>query len=346
MSELTRLAGRAAALLRERAAEGVRETARAARERAAAAWARRPPAPRATAIAFCAAVALCGAAALVTQARVLGRLPAPLDWAAARALLERDARPGDAVALSPPWAERARELFPATVPVLAQRRYAGEDLVGVRRVFLVSLPAAPWAPWDAELDLAERAGRSEAPARLGALEVTRYDLAFPTIPLAFLPDRLAHAAVTLGGLPCAPIAPGRLRCGDGTLELSRTVREVAGVPRPCLSATSAAPVDAPVAIAFPPLRIGRTLHGHLGSAGDARSTPSPAPPRGATDRAWPVRVAALLDGEEVGAAELVPAGWTPFKIDMTRSAGQARSLTLVLTSPGRLALCLDAMVLQ
>jgi hypothetical protein len=333
MSELTRLAGRAAALLRERAAEGARETARAARERAAVAWARRPPAPRAAAIGLCALVALCGAAAIVSQARVAGRLPAPLDWAAARALVERDARPGDAVALAPAWAERARELLPAAVPVLAERRYAGEDLVGVRRVFLVSLADAPWAAWNAELDLAERAARSEAPARLGALEVTRYDLAFPTIPLSFLPDRLFQAAVTLGGVPCPAAAPGMLRCGDGAATVSRTVRDVGGVPRPCLSASSPAPLQAPVAIAFQPLRIGRTLRGHLGAAGDARG-------------AGPVRIAALLDEEEVGAVEVTPAGWTPFQIDMTRSAGQARSLTLVLTSPGRLALCLDAMVLQ
>jgi hypothetical protein len=333
MTDLTRLAGRAAALLKERASEGARETARAARDRAVAAWARRPPAPRAAALAFCAAVALCGALAVLAQARTLGRLPSPLDWAATRALLERDARPGDAVAVSPPWAERARELFPSSVPVLAQQRYAGEDLVGVRRVFLVSLPDAPWARWDAELDLAERAARAEVPARLGGLEVTRYDLAFPTIPLAFLPDRLGQAVVTLGGLPCVAEGAGRFRCGDGVAELSRAVREVAGVPRPCLSARSAAPLEAPVAVAFPPGRIGRTLHGHLGLAGEARG-------------AAPVRVAALLDGEEVGAAEVAGAGWVAFKIDMTRSAGQTRSLTLVLTSPGRLALCLDALVLQ
>jgi hypothetical protein len=32
-------------------------------------------------------------------------------------------------------------------------------------------------------------------------------------------------------------------------------------------------------------------------------------------------------------------------VDTTRSAGQSRALSLVLTSPGRLALCLDALVL-
>lgn len=331
MSELSRLAARAAAVVRERAAEGARETVRAARDRAAEAWARRPPAPRAAALAFTAAVALCGAFTIVAQARVVGRLPAPLDWAAARALVERDARAGDAVALAPAWAERAREVFPSSVPVLAQRRYAGEDLVGVRRVWLVALPDAPWSRYDAELDVVERAARSEAPARLGGLEVTRYDLAFPTVPLAFLPDRLGQAAVSLGGVPCAADA-GRFRCGEGAAQVAREVRDVDGVPRPCLSAESPAPLDTALELAFRPVRVGRTLHGHVGAAAGAGVAP--------------VRVAAVLDGEEVGAAEITPRGWTPFRIDMTRSAGQSRTLSLVLTSPGRLALCLDALVLQ
>lgn len=332
MSELTRLAGRAAALLRERAADGARETARATRDRAAAAWARRPPAARAAALALCAVVAASGAAGVVSQARVKGRLPTPLDWAAARALVERDARPGDAVALSPPWAERAREVFPSSVPVLALRRYAAEDLVGVRRVFLVALAESPWGRWDVELDLAERAARADPPVRLGGLEVTRHELAFPTIPLAFLPDRIGHAALTLGGVPCTADGPARLRCGD-VAGVARTVREVAGAPRPCVSFSSAAPVEAPVAIAFPPQRIGRMVHGHVGPTGEAAG-------------AGPVRIALLLDGDEVGAAEVTSGGWSTFRIDTTRSAGQTRALTLLVTSPGRLAVCLDALVMQ
>jgi hypothetical protein len=331
MSELSRLAGRAAALLRERAAEAARETVTGARERAAAAWARRPPAPRAAALLFAGVIALSGAWSVLAQARVAGRLPTPLDWAAARALVERDARPGDAVALSPPWAERAREVFPASVAVLAQRRYAGEDLVGVRRVWLVSVADLPFTRYDTELDLVERAARSETPAHLGGLEVTRYDLAFPTIPLAFLPDRLGQATVTLGGVPCEAGAAG-FGCGDGAAEVTRAVREVAGVPRPCLSVSSPAPLEAPVAITFPVQRIGRTLHGHVGAAAGAAGAP--------------LRVAALLDGEEIGATEVTGGGWSTFRIDMTRSAGQSRALSLVLTSPGRLALCLDALVLQ
>jgi hypothetical protein len=268
---------------------------------------------------------------VLAQARLPATLPSALDWAAARALLERDARPGDAVALSPPWAERAREVLPASVPVLAQRRYAGEDLVGVRRVWMLSLPDSPRFRWEVEVDLLERAARSEDPLRLGAFEVTRYDVAFPTLPLAFLPDRLGRAAVRLGDAPCLSDASGRFRC-DEFAEVERSVREVAGVPRPCLAAAAPAALDAPLVIEFPPGRVGRTLHGHAGVAGDG--------PRGA-----PVRIAVHLDGEEVGAAEIDTSSWAPFRIDMTRVAGQTVPLALVVTSPAPLALCLDAAVL-
>ncbi len=187
--------------------------------------------------------------------------------------------------------------------------------------------------------------------------MTRYDLADPTLPLAFLPDRLAHASVTLGGVPCRAETPGRFGCGEGDVELARTVRDVGGAPRPCLSISAAAPLDAPVAVTFPPMRVGRTLHGHVGlSEGASLPRSSPAGgaaarggradgPTGAAGPPAPVRLAVLLDGEEVGTAEMSGAGWALFRIDMTRSAGQTRAISLVLTTPGRLALCLDALVL-
>ncbi len=327
MMRLSGLRNRAAAAARERIAASLRDGLRAARARGAWLWARRPPAPRAAALAFAVATAAVSAWAILAQAALPRRLPAELDWAAARALLERDARPGDAVALSPPWAERAREVLPASVAVLAQARYAGEDLVGVRRVWLLSLADAPRFGWDAEVDLLERAARSEAPLRLGALTVTRHDLAFPTIPLAFLPDRLAHAAVSLGGAPCPPDAAGRFRCGEGSVEIERSVREVGGVPRPCLAAAAPVRLGAPLVVEFPATRIGRALHVHAGAAGAS------------------VGIAIQLDGEEVGATEISPAAWTPFRVDTTRLAGQTRPIALVLTSAGPLALCLDAVVL-
>lgn len=332
MIDPSRLRERAVAEVRERAASSRRALARACRSAASAAWSRRPPPSRAAAIALCAAMAAVSAWAILAQATLPGRLPAPLDWAAARTVVERDLRPGDAVALSPPWAERAREVLPAGVPVLAQRRHAGEDLVGVRRVWLLSLPAAPRFTWDAEVELVQRAVRADPPQRLGALEVSRHELAFPTLPLAFLPDRLAGADVRLGDAPCRRDASGAFRCGERAAAVERAVREVGEVPRPCLVATAPAPLGAPLRIEFPPARIGRTLHGHAGPVGPGRAA---------------LRIAVELEGEAVGAAEVEAAAYTGFQVDMSRHAGQTRALSLVLTSEDALGtLCLDPIILQ
>jgi hypothetical protein len=331
MSELSRLAGRAAALLRERSVAAGRDSLHSVGAGLAWAWARRPPGPRLAAIAFAGAIAVAGAWSVLAQARLASRLPTPLDWAAARALLERDARPGDAAALAPGWAERAREVLPASVPLVPQGRLAAEELAGVRRVWLVSLPLAPGFRWDAEADLSDRASRVDPPARVGALEIARFDLASPTLPIAFLPDRLTRGGATLGTTDCDAAGPGRFRCGTAA-QVERTVRDVGGTARPCLSIASAGPLEMPLVVTFPPSRIGRTIDGHAGAArpgGDAA----------------PVRVAVLLDGEEIGSAELSGGGWAPFRIDTSRSAGQVRAVGLVVTSPAPLSLCLEAMVL-
>jgi hypothetical protein len=322
---------RVVARLLRREVEHVRTTVRGWLSVVAWAWRHRPPGPRLAAIAFVCGAALAGAIGVVAQARLPGRLPSPRDWEAVRALVARDARPGDAVVLSPPWAERARELLPSTAPVLARTRWTGEDLLGVKRVWLLSIPRAPGFSWDPELDLLERASR-EAPAdAVGAFEVTLLDLAYPTLPLAFLPDRLAGALLTLGGAPCAEDGAGGHRC-DAALpaHVRREVRELAGAPRPCLAV--ALPGGAPLALGFSPVRVGRVVRGHAGALGGGTLAP--------------LRIAVVLDGEEAGAAELSGEGFLPFQIDTTRFAGQPREVSLVLTTPAASAeLCLDAVTL-
>jgi hypothetical protein len=310
--------------------EALREAFRGARRRLRRAWANRPSARRAAAIAFVAAALASGALALAAQLSLPGRLPTHRDWAAVVALVERDARPGDALVLSPPWAERARERLPASIPVLAHARYDAEDLVGVRRVWVLSLDRAPGFSWQPELDVVQRGSRTQAPERVGAFEVTRYDLASPTLPLAFLPDRLQRAEVFRGGVPCPPDDRGAFRCGGARVE--REVREIAGAPRPCLVVGLEA--GAPVSIVFPGVRVGRVLHGHVGALGPA----------------VPVRISVVVNGDEAGAAEVTAAGFAEFRVDTTRLAGEARHLTLVLTTPGAgdasvSELCLDAMTL-
>ena len=296
-----------------------------------------PPGRRHWAALFAAGVVALGIHGWWFYTSLPGRLPSSLDWRAAMVMLGRDARPGDAVALEPWWAERAREVLPASLPVMAFPRMADEDLVGVRRVWLLALPSAPGHRFELEGDLAARAVAIDGPQRLGRLELTRYDLRSPLLPLAFLPDRLATATVSVGGRPCARDARGAFRCpGPPFVVVAREVREVNYLPRPCLYAHPAP--GAPLTIEFPGVPLGRALRGHTGIAGEATLVGEA-----------PVRLTVLVEGKEVGWAEEPPAqpGWHAFQIDTGRFAGRSGTVTLVVTAADvadRL-FCFDAYVL-
>jgi hypothetical protein len=278
----------------------------AARQALASAWAARPSPPRAGAILLALALSAASLASLLAQAALPARLPSPLDWHAAAALLARDARPGDALLLAPAWLERAREVAPQGVPVLAATRLEAERLPGVTRAWLLSAGDAPRAGWEAETALARRAARSD-PQQLGALEVIRFDLSSPVLPLASLADR--------------PPPPSRA-----------ALREAGGLPRRCLLLT---PVPgATLALPFPATPLGRTLAGH------AALLPGPGD---ATVRLAFQVDGVELGAVEVRARD----GWLPFELDTSRSAFGARDLTLVATVAGPAArpVCLEALAL-
>jgi hypothetical protein len=290
------------------------------------AWRRRPGANRLAASLLALALLLLGAAGLAFQLALPRLLPSALDWEAAAALLARDARPGDAVAVAPAWAERARVVVPPSMPVLAQRRMAGAELDGVRRVWLLSLPRAPGFSWQAELDLVALASSAEPPQAVGRLEVTRYELAHPVLPLARLGPRLAEAAVRAGGRLCTPAGAG-FRCAAGA-SVEGAVLEVDGLPRACLLARADGG-PAQVSIAFPPLPLGRELRGSAGLLPGGGDAP-------------PISIAVRVGGEQAGAAELAGAGWSSFRIETGRWAGQRLPITLELNVREGRALCLQA----
>jgi hypothetical protein len=285
---------------------------------------------------FLLAAAAAGAVSLLAQAGLAGRLPSGLDWRAAAAVLDRDSRPGDVVVVAPAWAERARGELPARVPVFSLPRYAQEPLLGVRRVWLVSLSEAPLGGGPIAHDVAARAAVSGDSQRLGALTVTRYDLAEPSRALAFLPDRLASAEVKSGEAPCARSGPTTLSCpGEGAQRIAREVREVAGAPRTCISAPPGSAQTGPVSFAFPSTPMGLLLRGGAGVVG---RLPSPS-------RA-PIRFAVQVDGEEVAAVEL-PAGaptWKPFETRTGAMSGESHLVTVVLSTaePAGRTVCFDA----
>src|SRR3954469_2699552 len=92
--------------------------------------------------AFAALLAI-GAGSLLFDLTLPFRLPSDSDWAEASGALRAGARPGDAVQIWPPWAERAR-LFVDAPPVAVEEDLERADFVGVQRLWVLSLPRAPW----------------------------------------------------------------------------------------------------------------------------------------------------------------------------------------------------------
>ena len=288
----------------------------------------RPARGAAWAALFALAVAAAGIHGIWFQATLPVRLPSPTDWKAAAAVIARDARPGDAVALAPAWAERAREILPEAVParpeiplpVLAFPSYADtdEDLAGIRRVWLLSLPGAPGGPGRAATQLAARAGTVEGPLRLGRLELTRYDLRAPVLPLWSLADRLAAASIQ-----------------PGDAVVSRETREVGFLPRTCLLARFPGPRASPAVVRLPSVPLGTALRGHVGLAGDL--------PDGR------VTVRLKIDGAEAGRADASggsPA-WVPFVVDTARLTPTGHDVELEIFPSGPLprGVCVELVAL-
>jgi hypothetical protein len=285
-----------------------------------------PPQPVAWAGLLALAVAVAGVHGLWFLGTLPGRLPSPTDWKAVAALLAREARPGDAVALSPAWAERAREVLPdripsrpdLTLPVLALPSYTerDEDLSGVKRVWLVSLPGAPGASPRISRQLEARSEATEGPLLLGRLGLTRYDLRSPILPLHSFPDRLASASIQPAGT-----------------RVTRETREVDLLPRTCIVVSFPGPRPDPASLTFRAVTVGRALRGHLGLVGDV-SAGAPA-----------VSLRVTVDGVEVGRTEATAArpGWSAFQIDTGRIAGASRDVTLEVVPSGPLprGVCID-----
>jgi len=129
--------------------------------------------------AFWALIAV-GAGSLLFDLTLPLRLPSDADWAEAAGALRASARPGDAVQIWPVWAERAR-LYIDAMPVLAEEDLERADHPGVERLWVLSLPRAPFfAGPEAPLQ-ARGAVPAGAEQRFGALALRPWDLRAPPI---------------------------------------------------------------------------------------------------------------------------------------------------------------------
>ncbi len=130
-------------------------------------------------VALAALIAL-GASSLAFDLTLPLRLPSDQDWAEAAGALRGAARPGDAVQIWPPWAERAR-LFVDAAPVLAEEDLATLDDPAVRRLWVLSLPRTPFFH-DPSAALRARGATPEGDEqRFGALSLRPWDLHAPEL---------------------------------------------------------------------------------------------------------------------------------------------------------------------
>ena len=288
-----------------------------------------PPRDIAWAALLAAAVSAAGLHGLWFQATLPGRLPSSTDWKALAMVVARDVRAGDAVALAPPWAERAREILPERIPshpgvplpVLAYPSCAEgvEDLPGIRRVWLVSLPGVPGGTGRIAADLAARSAALDGPLRIGQLALTRYDLRSPMIPLWSLADRLPTASI------------------QGAAAVARETREVAFLPRTCVVARFPGPGAEPVVLRLSAVPLGSTLRGHAALVGD---------PSG---REPPVSLRVKVDGVVMGRVDASAGapGWEPIVIDTSRLPPDGHEVAVEIIPSGPLprGVCIELLAL-
>ena len=149
------------------------------------------------------------------------RLPSDADYAEVAAALRVRAGAGDAVQVWPPWAERARR-FVNSVPVRAEEDLRAADFAGVRRLWLLALPAAPRAGLrGAREALRARGAAAGEEVRFGALSLQPWDLQGPPV-ISWLTDPREEHEVDYVARQCVqvrlgrPADPGRLQArGEG-----------------------------------------------------------------------------------------------------------------------------------
>jgi hypothetical protein len=155
--------------------------------------------------------------------------------------------------------------------------------------------------------------------RLGQLELTRFDLQVPFLPLWTLSGRPASATVDAGGATVAA-----------------ETREVRFLPRSCVVARWPGPGLEPVVIRLRSIPLGVGLTGRAALIGDP-----------AADGSATVRV--QVDGIEVARADATPGrpDGEPLAVDTTRLPPGSRQLSVEIAPSGPLprGVCVDLVAL-
>jgi hypothetical protein len=259
------------------------------------------------------------------------------DWKAAKAEVEKRAKPEDLVAFAPQWVDPiGREYFGDKIATLEREGYP--DVTRFPRAIEVSIRGE---------HLADLAGWRETDhTTVGAVRVTTFE---NPSPVALKDDLLRHSGkpdmhvsivdpngerecgfgrfgVQTGGLGFGPAVPSlRYQCGGGAVVGITILPDLEYRPRRCLYAPAQGP-NATVKLRFDSIAFGKVLHGHHGLYAEAERDQKGAPVAIAF-RSGDKTFGKLVhrDGE----------GWKGFELDTSELAGQTAELIAEITSSSR-----------
>lgn len=247
--------------------------------------------------------------------------------------IEADARPGDAVAVLPAWADALRVQLPDGIALHA---LPADDavLLDAPRLWVASFPRVPGAEVDEAVErLAARRGAPTVDRSFEPVRLLRFDAG--ARPRQRFSDRLAAATVQLGPRPCLwrpeSRRPARFQCprGDWNYVAAET-RELDYLPRRCLWAH---PVKgAPLTITWTGLTLPEQLEVRGGIIGELALLSG----------AGEVHLEVRVDGDPVGTLVVPPApGFHGVTLPLTAREG---TLSFVVTAEndGRRHFCFDA----
>lgn len=278
---------------------------------------------------------LIGLVELVLHVKQTHGAAPPEDWAAARADVEKNAKPDDLVTFAPRWVDPiGRQTFGSAIAT--DEREAYPDVTRFPRAFEVSIRGAHSPDLDG--------WKSTSVSHFGAVTVTTWENPAPIHLVDDLlrhvgaPDLhvmlveggaehecpLMHGAPLSGALGAGPATAGtRYACSNGTNVSTTILADLDYVPRRCIFAPPPGG-NTFIRLRFDGLTFGHALHGH-----HAISVHQERDLKGA-----PVTLAFRSGDRELG--KLIHRdgdSWKPFELDTSELAGSKAPLTVDVSAP-------------
>jgi len=214
-----------------------------------------------------AALVVATSLALLYWIRLPFRLPSAEDYQAFQHELLGAAHPGDAVAVLPYWADRAK-LYAHGFPVVALPNLASENVERYPRLFVLAQPDLPRSSAGGELAALEgKLALVSGPKRFGPLSLSLYQPRPGREASLDFTAQLERAQVSVGLESCAPV-PGGFQCSRGPWDHVRPEwHEFDFLPRRCVWAQPAG--SDPLTLTFDQVPLRGEIHGGMGLIGAA-----------------------------------------------------------------------------